>query len=39
LYEWWPLVRRRYLYQRLAAAEVELKPFKNRRDERILPRD
>jgi len=39
LYEWWPLVRRRNLYQRLAAAEVELKPFKNRRDERILPRD
>jgi hypothetical protein len=32
LYEWWPIVRRRNLYQRLAAAQVELKPY--RRDER-----
>ncbi|HEY6995136.1 MAG TPA: hypothetical protein VH397_15610 [Xanthobacteraceae bacterium] len=28
LYEWWPLVRRRNLYRRLAAAQVELKPYK-----------
>ena len=26
LYDWWPLVRRRNLYRRLAAALVELKP-------------
>ena len=29
LYDWWPIVRRRNLYQRLAAAQVELKPYKN----------
>ena len=29
LYEWWPIVRRRNLYRRLAAAEVELRPFKD----------
>ena len=28
LYEWWPIVRRRNLYRRLAAAEVDLTPFK-----------
>ena len=28
LYDWWPLARRRRLYQRLAAAKVELKPYK-----------
>ena len=28
LYEWWPIARRRRLYQRLAAAKVELKPYK-----------
>ena len=28
LYEWWPIVRRRNLYRRLAAAHVELKPYK-----------
>lgn len=27
LYDWWPLVRRRNLYRRLAAATVELKPL------------
>ena len=27
LYEWWPIVRRRNLYRRLAAAEVDLMPF------------
>ena len=31
LYEWWPLVRRRNLYRRLAAAQVELKPYKTDR--------
>jgi hypothetical protein len=31
LYEWWPIVRRRNLYQRLSAAEVELTPFKDER--------
>jgi hypothetical protein len=31
LYEWWPIVRRRNLYQRLSAAEVELRPFKDER--------
>jgi hypothetical protein len=38
LYEWWPLVRRRNLYRRLAAAQVELKPYKNERRGRI-PQD
>jgi hypothetical protein len=28
LYEWWPIARRRRLYQKLAAAKVELKPYK-----------
>jgi hypothetical protein len=27
LYEWWPIVRRRNLYQRLSAAQVELRPY------------
>ena len=27
LYDWWPLVRRRGMYQRLAAAAVELRPY------------
>lgn len=27
LYDWWPIVRRRNLYRRLAAAQVELKPY------------
>jgi hypothetical protein len=31
LYEWWPIVRRRNLYRRLSAAEVELRPFKDER--------
>jgi hypothetical protein len=29
LYDWWPIVRRRNLYRRLSAAQVELKPYKN----------
>jgi len=28
LYDWWPIARRRRLYQKLAAAKVELKPYK-----------
>jgi hypothetical protein len=28
LYEWWPIARRRGLYRRLAAAKVELRPYK-----------
>jgi hypothetical protein len=28
LYDWWPIARRRRLYQRLATARVELKPYK-----------
>jgi len=28
LYDWWPIARRRRLCQRLAAAKVELKPYK-----------
>ena len=33
LYEWWPIVRRRNLYRRLAAAQVELRPFNESPDE------
>ena len=29
LYDWWPLVRRRNLYRRLANATVQLKPFEH----------
>jgi len=29
LYDWWPIVRRRNLYQRLSAANVKLRPYKN----------
>ncbi len=29
LYDWWPIVRRRNLYRRLATAPVELKPYGN----------
>jgi len=28
LYDWWPIVRRRNLYQRLSAAHVELRSYK-----------
>jgi hypothetical protein len=28
LYEWWPINRRRRLYQRIAASKIELKPYK-----------
>jgi hypothetical protein len=31
LYDWWPIVRRRNLYLRLAAAHVELRPYGNDR--------
>ncbi len=27
LYDWWPLVQRRRLYQRLAAAPIEVRPY------------
>jgi hypothetical protein len=27
-YDWWPIVRRRNLYRRLSAAQVELRPYK-----------
>jgi len=36
LYEWWPIVRRRNLYQRLAAAQVDLKPYKSDKKRRSL---
>ena len=29
LYDWWPIVRRRNLYRRLSAAQVELRSYKN----------
>ena len=29
LYDWWPIVRRRNLYQRLSAAHVTLRPYRN----------
>ena len=35
LYEWWPIVRRRNLYRRISAAQVELKPHK--RDDQRQP--
>jgi hypothetical protein len=28
LYDWWPIIRRRNLYQRLSAAHVKLRPYK-----------
>jgi hypothetical protein len=40
LYDWWPLVRRRNLYRRLARASVELKPYEaaaSAAHERIQP--
>ncbi|HEY7665949.1 MAG TPA: hypothetical protein VH934_22755 [Xanthobacteraceae bacterium] len=37
LYDWWPLVRRRNLYRRLAAARVELKPYDGGRSAGIAP--
>ncbi len=27
IYDWWPIVRRRNLYRRLAAATVEIRPY------------
>lgn len=39
LYEWWPIVRRRDLYRRLADAEVELRPYKPGEQRRqVLPK-
>lgn len=29
LYDWWPIIRQRNLYQRLARAKVELRPYKS----------
>jgi hypothetical protein len=40
LYEWWPIARRRHLYRRLAAAKVELKPYKRGEPrEPVLPEE
>jgi hypothetical protein len=40
LYDWWPIARRRHLYRRLAAAKVELKPYKRGEPrEPILPQE
>jgi hypothetical protein len=40
LYEWWPINRRRRLYRRLAAAKVELKPYKHGETrESVLPEE
>jgi len=36
LYEWWPIVRRRDLYRRLADAEVELRPYKPGEQRRLI---
>jgi hypothetical protein len=35
LYDWWPIARRRNLYQRLARAEVKLRPYSNDQEDRI----
>ena len=40
LYDWWPIARRRHLYRRLAAAKVELKPYKRGEPrEPVLPEE
>ena len=40
LYDWWPIARRRHLYRRLAAAKVELKPYKRGESrEPVLPEE
>jgi hypothetical protein len=40
LYEWWPIVRRRDLYRKLASAKVELKPYKPGDQRRqVLPKE
>src|SRR5262249_16058662 len=40
LYEWWPINRRRRLYQRLAEAKVELRPYKRGEPrESVLPEE
>jgi hypothetical protein len=40
LYEWWPIVRRRNLYRRLADAKVELKRYEPSDQRRqLLPKD
>ena len=40
LYDWWPIARRRRLYRKLAAAKVELKPYKRGESrEPVLPEE
>jgi hypothetical protein len=40
LYDWWPIIRRRELYRRLAAAKVELRPYKpGEQRHLVLPKD
>jgi len=40
LYDWWPIARRRRLSQRLAAAKVELKPYKRGEPrDSVLPKE
>jgi hypothetical protein len=40
LYEWWPIVRRRDLYRRLAGSKVELKAYKPGDQRRqVLPKE
>jgi len=40
LYEWWPINRRRRLYQRIAASKIELKPYKRGESrEAVLPEE
>jgi hypothetical protein len=36
LYDWWPIVRRRNLYRRLSAAQVELRSYKNDQGPQVL---
>jgi len=39
-YEWWPIARRRDLYRRLAAAKVELSPYKRGEErQQVLPKE
>ncbi|MDB6046637.1 MAG: hypothetical protein JWM63_5188 [Gammaproteobacteria bacterium] len=37
LYDWWPIVRRRNLYRRLSAAQVELKPYTHHTNQPAAP--
>jgi len=36
LYDWWPIVRRRNLYQRLSRAQVKLRPSRNEEGRRQI---